>query len=161
MSAKPDIGEIERAGGALPVKASEGLVAFATVHPQWGGYCFPCVVSFQPPTDGDDAFPCFDVQEWHDGDFATDDVQAERHYCDPTQILGFAVVIMEQMHALGYRRGLRDVGDLIRRLEVISPPEPAWTPAGVAEGVRRSVAWLRNHGQHALADALESEAVTT
>ena len=27
---------------------------------------------------------------------------------------------------------------------------PAWTPAGVTEGVRRSVAWLRDHGQHAL-----------
>lgn len=125
MVDQPSIKEICDAGGALKVSLGDGLVAFAAVHPQWGGYCFPCVVSFSAlaGSNDDGLLTCFDVLEWHDGDFATDDARFERHYCDPMQVINFGVLIVEQMVASGYKAGPDEIDALVRRLEALKAEE--------------------------------------
>lgn len=74
---------------------------FQLVHPQWGGYCFPCVVEFD--TDGghrgnDETradLPCFEVHEFHDGEFPTDHVFDTRHYCAAEQLVRFGLDVIE------------------------------------------------------------------
>lgn len=74
--------------------------AFATWHPQWGGYASPCVVEFGAVTGSAEGDPgCFDVLNWHDGEFPTDTVQSRLHYCDALQVVEFGVTVAEKLTA--------------------------------------------------------------
>ncbi len=65
---------------------------FAYWHPQWGGYCGKCVAIVTPgDVDG-----CFNVINWHDGEFPTDDEFVEYHYCAPTQLVDFGITVLEK-----------------------------------------------------------------
>ena len=77
---------------------------FALWHPQWGGYCAPCVVEFNSGESAASAIesdgppyhlPCFDVHEWHDGEFPTEECQGARHYCCAEQLIRFGLDVME------------------------------------------------------------------
>lgn len=67
-------------------------IAFATWHPQWGGYCGKCVVE---ATVGD-VGGCFQAINWHDGEFPRDESYVEYHYCAPAQLIEFGTTILEK-----------------------------------------------------------------
>lgn len=110
----------------LPKKTTpsrDGLVAYEMWHPQWGGYSSRCIVEFEEPPDPN-AYPgacppCFDVREFHDGDFPRDYETCRRHYCDAWQLLHFALNILEAQKESGHPvvDDYDDVGDVIARLE--------------------------------------------
>jgi hypothetical protein len=72
--------------------------AFATWHPQWGGYVGKCRVEFSPDTG---RLPCFMVTNWHTGEFPDDAEPFAIHYCDPLQLARFGALIAEKMVAAG------------------------------------------------------------
>lgn len=109
-------------------------VRYAMWHPQWGGYSSRCAVEFPRPTsqelidEGVHPDPpgtvCFDVYEFHDGDFPRDTLQFERHYCCPLQLAAFGVSILELQHAIGHdilgeEHNRREIETLIARLQAI------------------------------------------
>jgi hypothetical protein len=78
---------------------NETQIGFADYHPQWGGYCGRCIVIF---TKGQNS-PCFDVYNWHDGEFPTDedDHYTLYHYCDVDQMINFGKTIKHKFTELG------------------------------------------------------------
>ena len=84
------------------IKQEGGETTFAVWHPQWGGYCGKALVTFSASADGDypdETFPCFEVLNWHDGEFPIHNVDGppdRKHYCDPQQLIDFALTIMEK-----------------------------------------------------------------
>lgn len=87
--------------------------AYATWHPQWGGYVGRCVVLIGK----DDIGGCFQVINWHDGEFPSDETYQNYHYCCALQLLRFGLEITEkQVEASTHKRddfnpseGLRDL----------------------------------------------------
>lgn len=97
-------------------------VWFELWHPQWGGYCAPCVVEFHKPSVHDDrGLPCFDVYEWHDGEFPTEALHNRRHYCSPEQVIRWGLEIAAAMKQNGHqldpetRDSLRALADEVLR----------------------------------------------
>lgn len=79
-------------------------------HPQWGGYASVCEVRFDR-VSGDSAgreIGCFDVTNWHDGEFPTkeSDEATTYHYCSAEQIVSFGLDIIEAQ--LPRQRSMRD-----------------------------------------------------
>ena len=71
--------------------------AFASWHPQWGGYVGRCVVTFSRETgDADGEAGCFDVYNWHDGERSSDEVVTSYHYCAAEQLIAFGLTVLEQ-----------------------------------------------------------------
>jgi hypothetical protein len=71
---------------------------FAMWHPQLGGYVGRCIVEFGDTSGAcEGGQGCFDVLNWHDGEFPTDDSYApdEKHYCDAMQLIEFGLSILE------------------------------------------------------------------
>ena len=71
-------------------------------HPQWGGYTSHSRVSFGGTTypqspDGTGPPGCFDVDVYHDGEFPSDEVEFDLHYCDPMQLVRYGLDIYELM----------------------------------------------------------------
>lgn len=65
---------------------------YANWHPQWGGYYGKSVVIVTPgDVDG-----CFQVINWHDGEFPRDDSFVEYHYCAATQIVNQGITVLEK-----------------------------------------------------------------
>ncbi|MCP4967393.1 MAG: hypothetical protein GY926_19445 [bacterium] len=106
-------------GDRYPEAEVDGSVAFQLWHPQWGGYCAPCVVVFsKSPQDG--VGGCFDVYEFHDGEFPTEHNTFRRHYCDADQIVEFGLRIIEMMASCGIRHRCDPWLDrTIKRIEAI------------------------------------------
>lgn len=65
---------------------------YADWHPQWGGYCGKAVVIVSPGR----LDCCFDVINWHDGEFPRDETYTEYHYCAPTQLVDFGITVLEK-----------------------------------------------------------------
>lgn len=65
-------------------------ITYADWHPQIGGYTSPCVVSFSAISRG-----CFEVQNFHDGEFPTRNVADIKHYCDARQLVEFGLTVLE------------------------------------------------------------------
>jgi hypothetical protein len=101
--ARPDMSNLSE---CPEIEGYMGWSRFAMWHPQWGGYGSPCVVEFDgdrgeqrsvmereagPPYD----LPCFDVYEWHDGEFPTEECQGARHYCMAEQVVEFGLNVIE------------------------------------------------------------------
>jgi hypothetical protein len=86
-------------------------VVICMVHPQWGGYVGCCTVGFDVVTNSagghDDPADhgCFDVMNWHDGEFCVDPANPDgreptfRHYCSAQQLVRFGVQILEAQAA--------------------------------------------------------------
>lgn len=75
-------------------------VTYADWHPQIGGYTSPCVVSFSVVSfsaiSGLKQHPgCFEVQNFHDGEFPTRNVADVKHYCDARQLVEFGLTVLE------------------------------------------------------------------
>ena len=73
-------------------------VAFACWHPQWGGYVGCCIVVTTDVSKGDNRSdkewgPCFEVYNWHDGEFVKDNFVTETHYCVADQLIEFAKTV--------------------------------------------------------------------
>lgn len=69
-------------------------VTYADWHPQIGGYTSPCVVVFT--TTGPKQNPgCFEVQNFHDGEFPTHNIANVKHYCDARQLVEFGLTVLE------------------------------------------------------------------
>jgi len=64
-----------------------GGVAFAAWHPQWGGSGGKCIVE-----TGANPGDCFEVHNWHDGEFPAD-APMSLHYCDPDQLIRFGELV--------------------------------------------------------------------
>ncbi len=67
-------------------------VTYADWHPQWGGYCGKSVVL----CSRGDVGGCFNVINWHDGEFPRDDEFTETHYCSPLQLVEFGTTVLEK-----------------------------------------------------------------
>lgn len=89
-----------------------GDLRFALVHPQWGGYCFPCAVQFPKPYPPYKGLSCFDVHEFHDGEFASDELEFTRHYCRALQVVQFGVSVLELQLAAGYETVEHDIEEI-------------------------------------------------
>lgn len=91
------------AKATLPAEPGE-TYAFAAWHPQWGGYVGCSVVTFGTASDGGvdaragaHAEPgCFDVHNWHDGEFPRDDHVTTYHYCAAEQLVEFGLLVLER-----------------------------------------------------------------
>jgi len=86
----------EQEASAEVVTVESGVVTPRAWHPQIGGYTSRCVVRLARGT------MCFDVYNWHDGEFASNTVVDEKHYCDASQWLRFATLILETQAAWGH-----------------------------------------------------------
>lgn len=127
MTNEPEQPTAEQCNKRALVAEDEDEVRFATWHPQWGGYTGKCIVQIGKMTNniGDSDYPgCFEVWNWHDGEFPSKDYVDEKHYCSPEQLIRFGVEILEKM--MKYQRtkeGCRMVprlDDLIERLQRLS-----------------------------------------
>ena len=80
------------------ISSKSGEYAYSTWHPQWGGYVGRCIVEFGTQGSHSDDFNCFEVYNWHDGEFPTTDPNefVHFHYCCPEQLIEFAIVVMEK-----------------------------------------------------------------
>jgi hypothetical protein len=107
-------------------------VGFACWHPQWGGYASCCIVTC-------DAVPgaCFDVVNWHDGEFPIGEHNPgppdRKHYCSPLQLIEFGLdVLEEQLAASGQSLDGEDRDRLVllrARLDAaLTPSPPAAAP---------------------------------
>lgn len=69
---------------------------FAAWHPQWGGYSGKCLIEFGK-ISGDSAGEagCFDVFNFHDGEFPREDHLTHIHYCCAEQLIEFGIKILE------------------------------------------------------------------
>lgn len=65
-----------------------GQVAFAAWHPQWGGYVGKCIVETFRGDGG-----CFEVHNWHDGEFPRSDTVTSYHYCSADQLIKFGNLV--------------------------------------------------------------------
>lgn len=74
---------------------SDTEVNYADWHPQIGGYTSPCVVSFSTISGMKQHPGCFDVLNFHDGEYPTDHVADVKHYCDARQMIDFALTVLE------------------------------------------------------------------
>lgn len=63
-------------------------------HPQWGGYRSHAKVTFNAKASGADSVSCFDVENFHDGDFPSCS-STTYHYCDAAQLIEFGLSILE------------------------------------------------------------------
>lgn len=69
---------------------------YADWHPQWGGYASHCIVSFGREAGDVDSGPgCFDVVNFHDGEFPGG-VPTVLHYCSAEQVIDFGLTVLEQ-----------------------------------------------------------------
>lgn len=64
-------------------------ITFAAWHPQWGGYVGKCWVA----TSRAEGLDCFDVENWHDGEFPSETHRTVYHYCATDQLRRFADVV--------------------------------------------------------------------
>ena len=71
-------------------------IELACWHPQWGGYASRAVVRFGAQSH----FGCFDVANFHDGQFPGDKPTIY-HYCNPLQLIEFGLTIAEAQAAHG------------------------------------------------------------
>lgn len=111
----------EQCSANAVVDENEDFVRFAAWHPQWGGYVGKCIVEIGKTTNSSDDSPgCYEVWNWHDGEFPSDNYVDHKHYCSPEQLILFAVEIMEK--AAQYQRTdegkpvAPDLDDLIVRM---------------------------------------------
>jgi hypothetical protein len=70
-------------------------IVISMSHPQWGGYASQCEVSFLKEADGEPG--CFDVANWNNGHTLLDirDEPDRKHYCAATQVIRFAITVLE------------------------------------------------------------------
>lgn len=92
--------------------------AFAAWHPQWGGYASHCVVSFSRVPGADDEPGCFDVANFHDGEFPGD-VAKVLHYCSALQVVNFGLTILEQQLQHQKREDGAPLATPVKALEVL------------------------------------------
>lgn len=100
---------------AKTVREDGSDFVLTTWHPQWGGYASPCEVRFGKAS-GDGAgegIGCFDVTNWHDGEFPTDDEECvtRRHYCSAEQVVDFGLDIIDAQ--LGRQVSMTDKDKLV------------------------------------------------
>lgn len=94
--------------------------AFAMWHPQWGGYASPCIVTFHEATEQGDTM-CFEVHEFHDGEFPTEHETCQRHYCDPWQVIEFGVNVLElQVKHAGCVADREQIDSIVERLRALT-----------------------------------------
>lgn len=111
------------------VRRDDMRYSFSTFHPQWGGYHGKCTVTFDVPMRKGGGFDshdpaCFDVVNWHDGEFPSDTCSTAFHYCDPTQLVRFGIEILEHQHAAleatdGSFHGFDYLDSLIEQLQAL------------------------------------------
>ena len=77
---------------------SDTEITYADWHPQIGGYGSPCVVQFDK-ISGCQRPGCFEVHNFHDGEFPTDQIADVKHYCDAGQMIDFALTVLEKQVA--------------------------------------------------------------
>lgn len=123
MTNEPEQPTAEQCNKRALVAEDEDEVRFATWHPQLGGYGSKCIVQFFKTKSSPNNFPgCFEVWNWHDGEFPSENAD-RKHYCSPEQLIGFGVEILEMM--MKYQRTSDDgpvapnVDDFIERLKRI------------------------------------------
>jgi len=86
--------------------ADRGQLGYATWHPQWGGYVGKCLVYFDKESgSAEHEAGCYDVVNWHDGEFPTepDGVTTGYHYCSAEQQVNFGLEVLEKQceHQIG------------------------------------------------------------
>lgn len=111
--------------------------AFASWHPQWGGSVGRCVVTFSRETnDGSGGVGCFDVYNWHDGEFPSDETVTSYHYCSAEQLIDFGLAVLEKQrqhqkqNGLPARLPIEQLRTLQARLQALLE-EPCGTAAAV------------------------------
>jgi hypothetical protein len=79
------------------IKEDEHQVYVPMWHPQWGGYVGKCLVIFSKKAceAGKRGYGCFEVLNWHDGQFPTDNQVDTKHYCNAVQLIEFGTQILE------------------------------------------------------------------
>lgn len=108
-----------------------GQLQFPCVHPQWGGYVGLCIVTFDKVTGcSGDGVGCFDVLNFHDGDFpvseSNENDPTNLHYCDPGQVIEFGITVLEKIlehqsarDGTGLRVSVEEIEGFVKRLSAI------------------------------------------
>jgi hypothetical protein len=117
------------------VQDDERGFTLLTWHPQWGGYSSVCEVRFDRVSGdaGEKEIGCFDVTNWHDGEFPTEDPNEATtyHYCSAEQIVSFGLDVIEAQ--VSRQRSLSDkpvsidpawLEETIARLKKLRPEAP-------------------------------------
>ena len=80
------------------VENTADTVSFAVWHPQWGGHCSHALVVFDKFTNNDNDPGCFDVANFHDGEFPSG-TPDRKHYCSAEQLVDFGLSVLEKQLA--------------------------------------------------------------
>lgn len=81
------------------VENARDKVSFAAWHPQWGGYFSHALVTFGKMTNSSEDNPgCFDVANFHDGEFPSR-TPDHKHYCSAGQLIDFGLSVLEKQIA--------------------------------------------------------------